>query len=96
MFNQNLSEPVKVGIDKTNRTPAEFTWRLQRHQVRKLYSQQVKKRSTARVTYSKQIFDLQTTTGLRCVLTYEPSTETWRLERILGKGGRNGHRNALV
>jgi len=76
-------EPVRVW-PAVGGAPHEFIWRGQRFRVRS-----VEREGAGRAVAGAWVlrYRVRTRTGLRCVLTQDPSAGTWRMDRLMAAGG---------
>lgn len=76
-------DPVHVWLREGGGFPEEFVWRGRRHQVRTI---EILAGAARRADQGRR-FQVQTRTGIRCVLLQDAGIGSWRIDRMLAPGG---------
>ena len=78
-----FGEFVHVAQRNKSGIPDEFLWRGRRHRIRRLVLCRDDHRRSSDGMQHHRLYLIQTTTGLRCVLSYDVAGNAWRLERMV-------------
>jgi hypothetical protein len=80
-----MGEPVGVIRGGGGVWPSEFTWRGQRHRIRRVEAFRWVEANGGDARGAR--IRLRTSSGLRCWLSQEPGRDIWRIERVLDCSG---------
>jgi hypothetical protein len=80
-------ELVQVLSRTSSGFPADFTWRGRRHVVRLVESYRGAGGGRGAGRPGRRVYRLRTISGMRCLLSMDPRSGLWRMERVLPGGG---------
>ncbi len=79
-------EPVRVARPEPHALPASFTWRGQRHRVRRVEACHTVRRGGK----LQRIVRLQTTAGVRCIFAQDLPRGSWQMRTLLSPNRSGG------